>query len=183
MNIETSCWCQRTAMFSSSAAQILLASASYFSRALQDSDQRQAYKSRPKQNWESEAKRKFFFSQKAKRSEATKKAKRSEQSELFFQNWVKRSEAKIKRSEAKITRSEVEKSEAKRVLAQNFLVNFCESKIWRVIFIPSHGFKITPPCQNFCLNLIYKSDQKRAKTRPDTTRNFRDFWDSDPTRP
>jgi hypothetical protein len=66
----------------------------------------QAYKYRPKQNWESEAKRKILFSQKAKRSEANKKAKRSEQSEFYFQNWVKRSEAKTKRSEKKGKRSE-----------------------------------------------------------------------------
>ena len=49
----------------------------------------QAYKFRPKLNWESEAKRKFFFAHKAKRSEANDKAKRSEQSEIVFQNWEK----------------------------------------------------------------------------------------------
>ena len=91
-----------------------------FEQCFSSDDFNQAYKYRSKQNWESEAKRKFFFSQKAKRSEANKKAKRSEQSELFFQNWVKRSEAKIKRSEAKIKRSEanIKRSEGKKIEAK-----------------------------------------------------------------
>jgi len=126
---------------------------------------KQAYKFRPKPNWESEAKAKIFFAQKAKRSEATKKAKRSEQSELFFQNWDKietlnfakrkRSEAKIKRSEAKIKRSEakIRRSEAKikRSEAENKRKYIYFSKIITIYIFNEFSW---PKCADFFIKLF-----------------------------
>ena len=88
-----------------------------------------------------------------KRSEATNKAKRSEQSELFFQNWdkieslnfAKRSENKAKRSENKAKRSE-KKTKLKQLkifltkMRRFFALYFCVYKYHFWCFLFSYLF-------------------------------------------